>query len=134
MIDIRTPIFQSINFRTIDVQADDLESAQQRVDDVLAVSLREALHEPGIQAMELGGDIAHRQGDAGRAIDAYEETLRYIDETGFVVTKDRVTVKLAASMDGRIAARGGESKWISSADSRRRVQPVSDHAVAWRRG
>ena len=36
----------------------------------------------------------------------------------------RVTVKLAASMDGRIAARGGESKWISSADSRRRVHEM----------
>ena len=36
----------------------------------------------------------------------------------------RVTVKLATSMDGRIAARGGESKWISSADSRRRVHEM----------
>ncbi len=35
-----------------------------------------------------------------------------------------VTVKLAASMDGRIAARGGESKWISSEESRRRVHEM----------
>lgn len=33
-----------------------------------------------------------------------------------------VTLKLAASMDGRIAARGGESKWISSPQSRALVQ------------
>ena len=45
--------------------------------------------------MELGGDIAHQQGDPGRAIEAYEETLRYIEQTGFVETKDQVTVKLA---------------------------------------
>ena len=34
----------------------------------------------------------------------------------------RVTLKLAASMDGRIAASGGESKWISSRESRAVVQ------------
>jgi tetratricopeptide (TPR) repeat protein len=85
----------TVRLARIDVQASDLESAQQRVDEVLAVSLREALHEPGIQAMELGGDIAAKQGNSGRAIDAYEDTLRYIDETGFVVTRNRVTVKLA---------------------------------------
>ena len=34
----------------------------------------------------------------------------------------RVTLKLAASMDGRIAVRGGESKWISSRESRGVVQ------------
>jgi diaminohydroxyphosphoribosylaminopyrimidine deaminase/5-amino-6-(5-phosphoribosylamino)uracil reductase len=36
----------------------------------------------------------------------------------------RVTLKLAASMDGRIAARGGESKWISSRESRAVVQQM----------
>ena len=59
------------------------------------MALREALHEPAIQAMELGGDIASQQGDPARAIDIYEETIRRIDETGFVVTRTRVTVKLA---------------------------------------
>ena len=84
----------TVRLARIDVQADDLDSAQQRVDEILDLAQREALHEPGIQAMELGGDIASRQGDPGRAIEVYEQTLRYIDETGFVVTKRRVTVKL----------------------------------------
>lgn len=35
-----------------------------------------------------------------------------------------VHLKLAASLDGRIAARTGRSKWISSAPSRRRVQSM----------
>ena len=57
--------------------------------------MRDALHEPAIEAMELLGDVAVRQGDPAGAIDAYERTIRHIDETGFVVTKNRVTVKLA---------------------------------------
>ena len=85
----------AVRLARIDVAADDLDSAQERVDEVLAVSLREALHEPAIQAMELGGDIASQRGDAAGAIETYEETIRRIDETGFVVTKSRVTVKLA---------------------------------------
>nr|MDJ0751557.1 tetratricopeptide repeat protein [Woeseiaceae bacterium] len=70
-------------------------SARERVDNVLESTLREALHEPAIEAMELGGDIALRQGDAAGAIDAYQQTLKHIDETGFVVTRYRATVKLA---------------------------------------
>jgi hypothetical protein len=35
------------------------------------------------------------QGDPARAIDAYQQTIRQINETGFVVTRNRVTVKLA---------------------------------------
>ncbi len=45
--------------------------------------------------MELGGDIAIQRDDPAGAIDAYERTIRHIDETGFVVTRSRVTVKLA---------------------------------------
>jgi predicted negative regulator of RcsB-dependent stress response len=70
-------------------------SAQERVDEVLELALREALHEPAIEAMELRGDIAGRQGDPAGAIDAYQQTLRQIDETGFVINRNRVTVKLA---------------------------------------
>ena len=84
----------TVRLARIDVQADDLDSAQERIEEVLELAQREALHEPGIQAMELGGDIASRQGDPERAVNTYEDTLRYIDETGFVVTKRRVTVKL----------------------------------------
>ncbi|MDJ0748622.1 MAG: tetratricopeptide repeat protein [Woeseiaceae bacterium] len=84
-----------IRLARIDVQDDNLTSAGERVDNVLAYTLREALHEPAIEAMELRGDIALRQGDAAGAIDAYERTLKHIDETGFVVTRFRATVKLA---------------------------------------
>ena len=85
----------TVRLARIDVAAEDLESAQERVDQVLGLALREALHEPAIQAMELGGDIASRQGDPARAIDTYRRTIEHIDETGFVVTRHRVTAKLA---------------------------------------
>jgi tetratricopeptide (TPR) repeat protein len=84
-----------IRLARIEVQAGDLVSAQERVDNVLVVTMREALHEPAIEAMELAGDIVLRQENTAAAIEAYERTLRHIDETGFVVTKYRVTVKLA---------------------------------------
>jgi tetratricopeptide (TPR) repeat protein len=84
----------TVRLARIDVQANELDIAQQRVDEVIELAQREALHEPGIQAMELGGDIAGLRADPDGAIEAYEETLRYIDETGFVVTRHRVTVKL----------------------------------------
>jgi DNA-binding winged helix-turn-helix (wHTH) protein/tetratricopeptide (TPR) repeat protein len=83
-----------VRLARIDVEAGDLDAAQGRVDEVLELARREALHEPGIEAMELGGDIAALREDTGRATEVYAEALRYIDETGFVVTKDRVTVKL----------------------------------------
>ncbi len=84
-----------IRLARMDVQDDNLASARERVDNVLAFTLREALHEPAIEAMELAGDIALRQGDTAGAINAYQQTLEHIDETGFVVTEYRTTVKLA---------------------------------------
>ena len=84
-----------IRLARIDVQDNQLDSAKQRVDNVLELTLSEALHEPAIEAMELAGDIAGRQQGPDGAIEAYERTLQHIDETGFVVTKNRVTLKLA---------------------------------------
>jgi len=83
-----------VRIARIDRKDGELSSAQERVDEVLTIALREALHEPAIEAMELGGDIADQRGDADGAIDAYQQTIRHIDETGFVVTRNRVTVKL----------------------------------------
>lgn len=41
-----------------------------------------------------------------------------------------VTLKLAASIDGRIAAPGGESRWITGPDSRRLVHRMRVHSDA----
>ena len=85
----------SILLARVDLDDSDLAAAQERVDAVLTFALSEALHEPAIEAMELAGDIAVRRDDPGGAIDAYEQTIRRIDETGFVETRNRVTIKLA---------------------------------------
>ena len=53
-----------------------------------------------------------------------EEDCRRLNEGFFMrVTRGRpfVTLKLAASLDGRIAAVGGDSRWISSPESRELV-------------
>ena len=73
-----------IRLARIDVQADDLDAAEARIDSVLETTRAEALHEAGIQAMELAGDIRLRREDTAGAIDAWEQTLKTIDETGFV--------------------------------------------------
>ena len=85
----------AVRLARIDVEDDNLTSANRRIDDVLALSLREALHEPAIEARELRGDIAATRGDTPTAIDAYQQALRQIDETGFISQKTRITVKLA---------------------------------------
>lgn len=85
----------TIRLARIDLEDGDLISAQEHVNVVLGLALREALYEPAIEAMELGGDIADRREDPAGAIDAYQQAIRRIDETGFVVARTRVTVKLA---------------------------------------
>jgi tetratricopeptide (TPR) repeat protein len=85
----------TVRLARMDFKSSDLASAKKRVDEVLVLALREALHEPAIEAMELSGDIANQRGDTDRAIETYRQTIRHIDETGFVVTRNRVTIKLA---------------------------------------
>lgn len=84
-----------IRLARIDLKAGDLTAAEDRVDKVLAIAQREALHEPAIEAMELQGDIADQGGNPEIAIDAYERALDHINESGFVVSQARVTIKLA---------------------------------------
>ena len=85
----------TVRIARIDLEGGDLASAEGLVNDVLEAATREALQEPLIEAMELDGDIANRRADSAGAIDAYERTIRRIDETGFVADRTRVTVKLA---------------------------------------
>ncbi|HYC01345.1 MAG TPA: bifunctional diaminohydroxyphosphoribosylaminopyrimidine deaminase/5-amino-6-(5-phosphoribosylamino)uracil reductase RibD [Candidatus Limnocylindrales bacterium] len=61
-----------------------------------------------------------------------EECRELVRGFDSVVTTGRpfVHLKLAASLDGRIAARGGESRWISGAQSRRMVQHMRARAEA----
>ncbi len=84
----------NVRLARIDIQAQDLDSAKTRVDDIVQLARREALYEPLIEAMELDGDISALHEKTDEAIDQYRQTLNEIDETGFVVTKDRVTRKL----------------------------------------
>ncbi len=84
----------NVRLARIDIRAEDLESAKSRVDDIVQLARREALYEPLIEAMELDGDISVLHEKSDEAIDQYRQTLEEIDETGFVVTKDRVTRKL----------------------------------------
>ena len=85
----------TLRLAQLDFEAGNLASAEATVLEVRDLSLREALHEPAIEAMQLAGDIALEQSDVERAISAYEDALQHIDETGFAAEKSRVIVKLA---------------------------------------
>ncbi len=84
-----------VRLARIDKQRGDLDAADAKIGEVLALSMREALHEPMLESIELAGDIALDRGDAQAAVERYRDTLRRIEETGFVVTRTRVTIKLA---------------------------------------
>lgn len=60
-------------------------------------------------------------------IGVLEKECRYINR-GFFSARERgrpwVTVKAAVSVDGAMAAAGGESKWITNAESRRRAHMI----------
>jgi len=85
----------TLRLALLEFEAGNLASAEATVREVRELSLREALQEPAIEAMQLAGDIAHKQLDNELAISAYEDALQHIDETGFVAERSRVIVKLA---------------------------------------
>jgi DNA-binding winged helix-turn-helix (wHTH) protein/tetratricopeptide (TPR) repeat protein len=85
----------AIRIGRLDLQADDYAAAQQSTDAVLELAIREALHEPAIEALELRGDIALQQANLPAATLAYRNALDYVDESGFIAAKTRLVVKLA---------------------------------------
>lgn len=82
-----------VRLARIDVQQRELQAAEQRIDSLL--SRPDVPHEPAIESMELQGDIRLLEGEASQAIAAYRSTLQRIDDSGFVVTRKRVALKLA---------------------------------------
>ena len=85
----------TLRLALLEFEAGNLESAEATAREVRELSIREALQEPAIEAMQLAGDIARKQSDTERAISAYQDALRHIDETGFLAERSRVIVKLA---------------------------------------
>lgn len=79
----------------MDLKNGETAAAEKSTHEVLSLALREALHEPAIEAMELSGDIALQQSDPDRAVAAYEKALSHIDQTGFISRKSKIVTKLA---------------------------------------
>lgn len=82
-----------------------------------------ALEDPDPRVAGAGHRILRQSGiavDTGLMADAAKR-----DHAGFLLrqtaARPHLTLKLATSFDGRIATRGGESRWITGADARRRV-------------
>ena len=88
----------SLRLAQLDMQSGDFVAAEQRIGDVLDIALREALHEPAIEAMELNGDLSLQRSQPERAISDYNDALNYIDRTGFVEKKMEIAMKLAHTL------------------------------------
>ncbi|WP_233192675.1 bifunctional diaminohydroxyphosphoribosylaminopyrimidine deaminase/5-amino-6-(5-phosphoribosylamino)uracil reductase RibD [Acidimangrovimonas sediminis] len=82
-----------------------------------------ALGDPDPRVAGRGHDILRAAGIA--VTEGVEATAARRDHAGFLsrVTQGRplLTLKLASSLDGRIATASGESRWITGAEARRRV-------------
>jgi diaminohydroxyphosphoribosylaminopyrimidine deaminase/5-amino-6-(5-phosphoribosylamino)uracil reductase len=63
-------------------------------------------------------DVGVLQGEASRLNEAFALSIRE--------RRPFVHLKLAATLDGKIATRTGDSRWISSDESRRRVHELRD--------
>lgn len=83
----------SVRLARIDVHTGDLAAAEGRIDDLLSAT--DVAHEPAIEALELRGDIRLRKSDSAGAVESLRQALKRIDESGFVVTRQRVALKLA---------------------------------------
>lgn len=75
-----------------------------------------------------GGGIAMLRASGMAVTTGVEESTARADHAGFLsrITRNRpfVTLKLATSLDGRIATQTGESQWITGPDARRAVHAL----------
>ena len=85
----------ALRIAQIDMRLGDLDSAEQGANAVLEVSLREAFHEPAIEALEVLGNIAIEREAPARAAAHWQDALEHIDRTGFLERKGDIVLKLA---------------------------------------
>jgi diaminohydroxyphosphoribosylaminopyrimidine deaminase/5-amino-6-(5-phosphoribosylamino)uracil reductase len=90
------------------------------------------LRDPNPQVAGRGISRLRRAGIEVRVGVGRSDCLDAIRGFASLVTRARpwVELKLAASLDGRLAARGGASQWITNADSRRLVHEMRARADA----
>ncbi len=85
----------TIRLAYLHLQDGDFAAANKSAREVRKIALREAMHEPAIEAMMLSGDIASTEGDSLRATSSYREALQHMDQSGFVARKTDTVIKLA---------------------------------------
>ena len=101
------------------------------VDAIAAAGVAQVVYGVGDPNPEVGGDGLTRLRDAGISVDAAEpdlaERARRQNEAWRVwIAEGRpfVTYKAAMTLDGRLAASGGDARWVSGEESRRRVHEL----------
>ena len=101
------------------------------VDVIAAAGVAQVVYGVGDPNPEVGGDGLARLRDAGISVDAAESDLaeraRRQNEAWRVwIAEGRpfVTYKAAMTLDGRLAASGGDARWVSGEESRRRVHEL----------
>jgi diaminohydroxyphosphoribosylaminopyrimidine deaminase/5-amino-6-(5-phosphoribosylamino)uracil reductase len=99
------------------------------IDAIVAAGIREvqfALYDPNPLVAGKGEEALREAGISTVKVDAGPDAAELI--AGFAVwieaKRPRIISKFAASLDGKIATRSGDSKWISSAESRRLVHQL----------
>lgn len=81
----------------------------------------------GIARLRAAGlEVELADGDVRRRAEEQNEAFVHYVTTGLPL----VTYKAAVSLDGKVAAAGGDARWMSSAESRRRVHELRARADA----
>ncbi len=84
-----------------------------------------ANHRKGIRKLKQAG-VHVRAGILGKEVARQNETFFKVQQKGYPF----VTLKMAQSLDGKIATKKGESRWISSSAARRFIHRLRDRADA----